>query len=85
MYQDKKSRIRIVASIILFIFAVAFSLTLNTYTPNSFTLGDEILKLIHLPSWSEGDTGTHYTIFYSFAMMIISYCIWPKSQVDKKN
>lgn len=69
---------RYIISIIIFIFAIAFSFTIN-----NFTLGDEILNFFKIPSWSNGDTGTHYTIIYTVVFSIISYLIIPKN--NKKN
>jgi hypothetical protein len=62
-----------ILSLAIFIFAIAFSFTIN-----DFTLGDQILNFFHIPCWSNGNTGTHYTIIYSVVFIIISYLCKPK-------
>lgn len=78
MIIGKKSVLRFVLAILIFIFAIVFSFTVNGYT-----LGAEILKILGLSSWSSENMGTHYTLFYSTAMMIIAYIIFPKSGFRK--
>lgn len=63
-----------ILSFALFLFAIAFSFTINNYT-----LGDQILNFFHIPCWSDGNTGTHYTILYSAMLLIISYLCKPKN------
>lgn len=31
---------------------------------DDFCLGDVVLNFLNLPSWSDGDTGIHFTVFY---------------------
>lgn len=61
-------------SFVLFLFAIAFSFTINNYT-----LGDQILNFLHIPCWSNGNTGTHYTVLYSAIFLIISYLCKPQN------
>jgi peptidoglycan/LPS O-acetylase OafA/YrhL len=58
---------------ILFIFAIIFSFTVKSYT-----LGDNILNLLNLKSWSHNTEGLHYTVFYSLVLVIISLMIGKK-------
>lgn len=42
---------------------------------NKFCIGDIILNNIGLSAWSNGDSGTHYTMFYSAIFFITSFII----------
>jgi len=64
-------------SSVLFLFAIIFSFTLNSYT-----LGDSILALLNLKSWSSNTNGFHYTIIYSGILIIISLAIGNKFPTD---
>jgi len=64
-------------SSILFLFAIIFS-----FTVNSFTLGDLILNLVNLKSWSSNTNGFHYTIIYSVILIIVSLAIGTKFPND---
>lgn len=75
-----KKLLRYILSILIFIFAIFFSFTFNCHTPNAYTLGDVILDSLKIPSWSNGNTGTHYTIIYTVIFIIISYIILPKNK-----
>ncbi len=48
-------------SLLFLIFGILFSFSWK----NSEALGDTILRFLGLNPWSNGDTGTHYTIIYS--------------------
>lgn len=52
-------------SLVLFIIGFLFS----------FTIGDDILTYIGLKAWSNGNQGTHYTVFYSLLFYISSLII----------
>lgn len=58
------------------LFLLAFAI-LSSFTINGFTLGDAILNALSLASWSNGHTGTHYTIAYSAALCLISFLCYP--------
>ena len=63
----KKRKIGIgTTSLVLFIIGSLFAFTFN-----KVCIGDNILNYIGLKSWSNGNQGTHYTIFYS--LLIIGY------------
>ncbi len=53
-------------SLLLFIFGILFSFSFG----NREALGDIILRFLGLNPWSDGDTGTHYTIIYSLIFFI---------------
>ena len=57
-------------SLLLFIIGCLFSFTFN-----DISIGDNILTYIGLKAWSNGNSGTHYTIFYSllFFFSIINF------------
>lgn len=67
-------------SILLMIFAVIFSFTFRSLGPatweNGLCLGDEILTALGLKAWSNGMHGTHYTVFYSLGMILISFVMY---------
>ncbi|RLL39987.1 hypothetical protein D8M04_19580 [Oceanobacillus piezotolerans] len=46
-------------SVLLFIFGILFSV-----------FGDSVLRFLGLNPWSNGDTGLHYTIYYSLIFYI---------------
>lgn len=67
----KKRKIGIgTTSLVLFIIGSLFSFTFN-----KVCIGDNILNYIGLKSWSNGNQGTHYTIFYSLLFYIPSLII----------
>ena len=67
----KKRKIGIgTTSLVLFIIGSLFAFTFN-----KVCIGDNILNYIGLKSWSNGNQGTHYTIFYSLLFYIPSLII----------
>ena len=67
----KKRKIGIgTTSLVLFIIGSLFAFTFN-----KICIGDNILNYIGLKSWSNGNQGTHYTIFYSLLFYIPSLII----------
>lgn len=52
----------------LFLFAILWSLNIKIL--NDFCLGDVVLQSINVPTWSNGNFGTHYTVFYSLMFLI---------------
>lgn len=40
-----------------------------SFSFHEFCLGDRILSLLHLPSWSNGTSGRHYTIYYALLFL----------------
>ena len=57
----KKNKIGIGSlSLLLFIVGCLFSFTFN-----DICIGDNILTYVGLKAWSNGNSGNHYTIFYS--------------------
>ena len=54
-------------SILLWVFGILFSFTFG----NQGALGDRLLEAIGLSAWSNGDTGIHYTILYSYLFSLL--------------
>lgn len=52
-------------SLLLFILGFLFSFTFN-----DICVGDNILTYMSLKAWSKGNSGIHYTIFYSLLFFI---------------
>ena len=54
-------------SFLLVIFAIVWSFSFGL---NGFCLGDTVLSFLGLPAWSNSNSGTHYTIFYSLIFLL---------------
>ena len=54
-------------SFLLVIFAIVWSFSFGL---NGFCLGDMVLSFLGLPAWSNGNSGTHYVIFYSLIFLL---------------
>jgi hypothetical protein len=54
-------------SFLLVIFAIIWSFSFGL---NGFCLGDIILSFLGMSAWSNGNSGTHYTIFYSLIFLL---------------
>lgn len=65
-------------SLPLCIAAILFSNSFN----NGVCYGDNILNYLGLSSWSNGNTGTHYTIYYSIAFIVLAFFIGYKFEND---
>lgn len=64
-------------SLLLFVVGCLFSFTFY-----NLTIGDNILTYIGLKAWSNGNSGTHYTIFYSLLFFIPSLILGYKFNED---
>ncbi|MBP3952511.1 hypothetical protein [Bacillus suaedae] len=53
-------------SLLLLMFGILFSFSWG----NTEAFGDTILRFLGFSPWSNGDTGTHYTIIYSLIFFI---------------
>lgn len=74
----KKKKIGIGSlSLLLFIVGCLFSFTFI-----DISIGDNILNYIGLKAWSNGNSGTHYTIFYSLLFFIPSLILGYKFKED---
>lgn len=74
----KKKKIGIGSlSLLLFVVGCLFSFTFN-----NLRIGDNILTYIGLKAWSNGNSGTHYTIFYSLLFFIPSLILGYKFNED---
>lgn len=62
--------------IAVFCFCLIFFALMFGFTFEGYTLGDTILKFFFLPAWSHGNSGTHYTVFYSFGIILLSTIIF---------
>ncbi len=76
-----KKRIGI-GSISLLLVIVALLWCCNIKILNNFCLGDYILNIFNIPSWSNGTSGTHYTVFYSYIFLIPALIIGIKKKED---
>lgn len=65
-------------SLLLGIIGILFSFNLG----DGVCYGDIILKYIGLNPWSNGDNGTHYTVFYSLIFFIPSLILGVKFKND---
>lgn len=65
-------------SLLLFIFGLLFSISFA----NQEAYGDKLLRFIKLSPWSNGDTGVHYTIFYSLIFYIPALILGYKFKND---
>lgn len=63
-------------SLLLFILGLLFSISFGEYG----AFGDHILKGIGLSPWSNGDTGLHYTIFYSLIFYVAAFTVGYKCE-----
>ena len=45
---------------------------------DTFCIGDYILTQLHLPAWSNGSTGTHYTVFWGLVFYIPAFFLGRK-------
>ncbi len=50
---------------------------------DGFCLGDIVLDYIGIPSWSNGASGTHYTVLYSFVFFVPAFALgmWKKNDL----
>lgn len=55
---------------------------LFSFTFYNLTIGDNILTYIGLKAWSNSNSGTHYTIFYSLLFFIPSLILGYKFNED---
>lgn len=44
-----------------------------TFTLNGVCIGDNALNSLGLTAWSNGNTGTHFTVFYSLIFFISAF------------
>ena len=51
-------------------------------TFNSICIGDIVLNSLGVKAWSNGETGVHYTIFYSLIFFIPSFWFGRKYRYD---
>ncbi|MBA4687748.1 MAG: hypothetical protein H2184_11390 [Candidatus Galacturonibacter soehngenii] len=65
-------------SFVLFVLAVIWSVNIK----RQFCLGDSILNTLGLPAWSNGNSGSHYTIIYSLLFLIPSIIVGYKFPND---
>ena len=54
-------------SFLLVILAIVWSFSFGL---NGFCLGDTVLSFLGMPAWSNGNSGSHYTIFYSLIFLV---------------
>ena len=66
-------------SFLLVIFAIVWSFSFGL---NGFCLGDTVLSFLGMPAWSNGNSGSHYTIFYSLIFLVPAVPISFKYEYD---
>ena len=71
-----------IGSLSLVLVIIAIFWCCNIAILNNFCLGDYILNIFDIPSWSNGSTGTHYTIFYSYIFLIPAIFLGIKYKED---
>lgn len=76
-------------SLILFVLGVIWSTNMkwkfslgDSILKGKFCLGDSILNIIGLPAWSNGNSGSHYTIIYALIFLIPSIIVGYKFPND---
>lgn len=65
-------------SLMLVVLGLLFSFSFSKYD----AFGDYLLRFIGINPWSNGDTGLHYTIFYSLAFYIPALFVGYKFKGD---
>jgi len=65
-------------SLLLFILGLLFSFSFGKYG----AFGDHLLRGIGLSPWSNGETGLHYTMFYSLILYIPAWMIGKRFKSD---
>ena len=66
-------------SFLLVVFAILWSFSFGL---NGFCLGDTVLSFLDMPAWSNGNSGLHYTIFYSLIFLLPAVLISFKYEND---
>ena len=64
---------------LLVTFAILWSFSFGL---NGFCLGDMVLSFLGVSAWSNGNSGTHYTIFYSLIFLVPAVLISFKYEND---
>lgn len=65
-------------SLVIFIVGLLFSVSIGKYD----AIGDHVLRSIGVNPWSNGETGLHYTVFYSLVFYIPALIIGYKFKND---
>lgn len=65
-------------SMILLAMGIGFSITFS----NGMCIGDYVLKAFGLSAWSEGNTGIHYTLFYSMIFLLPAWYLGSRYHED---
>lgn len=67
-------------SLLLSLMAIVWGSNIQWW--DGFCLGDYVLNLLNLPTWSNGTSGTHYTVFYGVAFLIPAIVLGVKKNED---
>ncbi len=65
-------------SVVLLILGLGFSISFS----NGMCIGDYVLRAFGLRAWSEGNTGVHYTLFYSMIFLLPAWYLGDKYRED---
>ncbi len=67
-------------SLLLVMLAVLWSCNLSLF--DGKCLGDYVLNSLGVPAWSNGDTGIHYSVYYSLILLIPAFILGNKKPSD---
>lgn len=65
-------------SFIIFLLGIIFDIQIR----KSIGIGDRVLSFFDIKTWSNGNQGIHYTIFYSLILFVISVAVGFKFKND---
>ena len=78
----KQKRIGI-GSLALALSIIAIICSCNIGWFDNLCLGDVVLNYIGIPCWSNGTSGTHYTVFYGLVFFVpaLTFGMWKKNDL----
>ena len=69
-----------IGSVSLLLLLIALLWSSNLPFENGLCLGDYVLTCLRLPTWSNGTSGMHYTIWYALIALIPAYLLGKKHE-----
>ena len=67
-------------SLLFVLLAILWSCNLSLF--DGKCLGDYVLNSFGVPAWSNGDTGIHYSVYYSLLLLIPAFILGKKKPLD---
>ena len=64
-------------SLLLSVIAILWSMNIPV-SYDTFCIGDYVLTQLGLPSWSNGNIGTHYTVFWGLLLYLPAFLLGRK-------